>query len=190
MNDTETIKIYTKSFSGIIDPKTLVFVRENNYWNMYLCPCGGQDHTASRAVHKNKNGEKCLADILHCYPNGRKWLITTNESDRRIFVAISTDEREAISNTIFVSNALREEEEMCLKMLKESQRNICKYMNKVKRTHPTPNDLFVLHATYGYPPSVVENIFGDIKNEDHDRYLELLLEHKRISKAKKGEIHE
>ena len=166
---------YKDSFTGTISISDLVLILRDDDYLFYRCPCESSDHCATRAIdEKNPIGDG-FASVLHCV-DGNKWMILIEIADSE--------------NVIKVNNTIRKEEEKYLQFLEKSKEKIEQYIRKNRIDTITAEDLFILHATRGYDPTVVEGVVGCIPSAIHDEYLLLMEEHRRISrKPRKIDLH-
>lgn len=168
MINTKWYQIYRDSFTGTISINDLVLVSTDNIHRYYKCPCGQNDHYATRVTDDDGFVGDGFANVVHCYERGKKWMIIETESE---------------DNITRVKRIIRGEEEKFFKLLDEADNKIRQYMRKNNVDEITAHDLFVLHTTHGYDPSVVEGTVGTILRDLHDEYLLLMKQHKEISRV-------
>lgn len=179
----EIYTTYCSSFVGTILVNDLRLIKQNNPYRFYRCPCGSHDHLATRCIDNDDDIGDGFAVVLHCYENKLQWLVVTKE-----ILLDETRHNKTTDNCPAwhsVRETIRGEEEKFFMLLEGADDKINQYMSKRKIGEITAEDLFVLHTTYGYDPSVVEQTVGNISTVLHDEYLLLMKQHKQISKRKK-----
>ena len=167
LNKSEIYNKYKNGFVSTISISSLALIKNNNNYRLYECPCGQGDHFATRVIDDNSVIGDGFSNVLHCWETGQQWLIILCDNVRRIRKIIKT------------------EEEKYFKLLEQSETKIKKYVSKKKLKEVTAKDLFILHTTHGYDPSVVEGVVGNIPSHIYDEYLLLMEEHKHISRTPK-----
>jgi hypothetical protein len=165
--------MYRDSFIGTVLFDSLVLVQTKDDVGFYTCPCGGNDHYSTRGRDVGSHIGDGFSCVLHCRENNHKWMILSGKIE---------------DNVTYVSRIIRVEEEKFLRLLDGAASKIIQYIQKKDIHTITAQDLFTLHATHGYDPSVVEVTVGTIPSSTHDGYRLLMEEHKQISKSLKLDV--
>jgi len=145
--------------------------------NLYVCPCEGLDHYATRTEDKNSQAGDGFADVLHCREHKKQW-----------FVGNLRTIKDEFDNVLHMQSIIRGEEEIYLKHLDNAPKIIEKFMRKHKISNPKDLSgelLAILQHTHGLDPSVVEGACNVIfSSEQHDCYQKAFEEHKITGKGK------
>jgi len=108
---------YIASFEGVLRESDLVQpAKMKDRWT-YRCPCGGNDHCASR-----------LFDSLfvHCYQHNRQWLI--------------------VDNAEYVASIIRSEERKYLKLLERAPATVKRFFKRREITGETVSACWHTHG--------------------------------------------
>ncbi len=162
----QMIEIMRSAYSGSMQESNLLHLISsvNGHHRYYKCPCGGVDHYA-RSTSPTRDEP---AMIVHCYEHRKMWLM---------LISLSNPER--------IAYIIRCEEELFLKLLDAAPKQIEKWMRKNHLTKEklTGYHLAVLHHTFGFCPTVVESVIGDLTQEQHEDYKIVFEAHKEMGKG-------
>lgn len=171
VSDQRFLEIYKVSFTGTILFDTLVLMGTKGSTGFFVCPCGGNNHQSTRSIDKDSSLSDGFSTVIHCRENNYKWMIISKTATE--------------DNVTYVSRIIHGEEEKFLRLLDGADPKIKQYMRKRNINKITAQDLFILHTTHGYDPSIVEGTVGGIPSSIHDEYLLLMEEHSNISRCPK-----
>jgi len=169
MDKNQLFQTYKDSFNGVVNINYLELLIKYDSHAYYVCPCGGNNHCASRSLDTSSTTTDGLSCVLHCHENDMQWMITRKRNFHRHDIGA-------------VRKILLSEEAKYFKMLDNAEHKLPLLIKRYKSDKITPKILFELHTTHGYDPSIVESVVGDIPSSIHDEYIKLMDDHRRKSK--------
>ena len=129
---------FFQSKSGALEEEELVYVKSELFlgrqWYFYECPCGGEDHYATRAMIK-EGFSQFLSTILNCFCTEQQWLI----------------------RPIDTANLICLEEKKYFELLKKSENIVRKIISKQGFSEKT---IAFLKDTHGIDREIVECIIS------------------------------
>ena len=120
-------EIKDKWFAGkeVLEENYLSHGMRINQHCYYKCPCGADDHCASRAiVDYTENQGSSLSCVLHCHITGRQWLIRPKD----------------------IVDIIRREEEAYIKLTEKAPAIVKKVITKRGWSYETRKFLFDTHG--------------------------------------------
>lgn len=122
-------------FAAVLNDGDLRVVREDRDHTWYVCPCGGNDHAASRSWYSNGHSME-LSPVLNCYVTNQQWLVRLPD----------------------VAGIIQQEEKKYIDLLNRAGPIITKITKRRGKSEETKVFLF---DTHGIPADVVDDFWID-----------------------------